>query len=134
MSRHIFIAIASFLVGAVLTTVIRTSRHQPYAPVATMSPVPVAVSTPQMTSMPEPTATTVQSAAPVSATPVPAAPASPVNTICAICGMPVNSAIPTAEYHGKVIGFGCKTCPARFAKEPDKFGPAALTNHVVEDK
>jgi YHS domain-containing protein len=66
---------------------------------------------------------------------MPAAPAAgaPVNTICAICGMPVNPKLPTATYQGKTIGFGCKACPPKFAAEPDRYGPAALKNQVVEE-
>lgn len=55
-----------------------------------------------------------------------------VNTICAICGMPVNPKLGTIEYNGKLIGFGCKTCPAIFRAEPEKYGEAALKNQVVE--
>ena len=29
-------------------------------------------------------------------------------------------------------GFGCKTCPAKFRAEPEKYGEAALKNQVVE--
>ncbi len=57
----------------------------------------------------------------------------PVNTICAICGMPVNPKLPTATYQGKTIGFGCKACPPKFAAEPERYGPAALKNQVVEE-
>ncbi len=31
MTRHVLIFIGCFVVGAVVTTIIRTSRHQPYA-------------------------------------------------------------------------------------------------------
>jgi YHS domain-containing protein len=55
-----------------------------------------------------------------------------VNTICAICGMPVDPKLGTIEYKGKMIGFGCKTCPAKFRAEPEKYGEAALKNQVVE--
>ncbi len=47
--------------------------------------------------------------------------------------MPVNPSLPTAEYRGKRIGFGCRACPAKFAKDPDRYGPSALENKVVED-
>lgn len=67
------------------------------------------------------------------ASPAPAAPATAaVNTICAICGMPVDPKLGTIEYKGKLIGFGCKTCPAKFRVEPEKYGEAALKNQVVE--
>lgn len=56
----------------------------------------------------------------------------PVNSICAICGMEVDPDLPTAEYQGKTIGFGCKACPPKFKANPDKYGPAYLRNEVVE--
>ncbi len=31
MARHVLIFIGCFVIGAVVTTVIRTSRHQPYS-------------------------------------------------------------------------------------------------------
>ena len=131
MTRHLVIFFACFLVGAVVTTVIRTSRHQPYGASADAQAMPGALSPPLTTAPPAMAPVTTPMATP----PMMAAAASttPVNSICAICGMPVNSAIPTSTYQGKVIGFGCKTCPPRFAKEPDKFGPAALANRVVEE-
>lgn len=54
-----------------------------------------------------------------------------VNSVCAICGMDVDPDLPTAEYQGKTIGFGCKACPAIFKANPDKYGPAYLRNEVV---
>lgn len=67
------------------------------------------------------------------ASPTPAAPATAaVNTICAICGMPVDPKLGSIAYKGKLIGFGCKTCPAKFRAEPEKYGEAALKNQVVE--
>jgi YHS domain-containing protein len=55
-----------------------------------------------------------------------------VNTICAICGMPVDPRLGIIEYKGKLIGFGCKTCPPKFKADPEKYGEAALKNQVVE--
>ena len=55
-----------------------------------------------------------------------------VNTICAICGMPVDPKLGTIAYKGKLIGFGCKTCPPKFKADPEKYGEAALKNQVVE--
>jgi hypothetical protein len=46
--------------------------------------------------------------------------------------MPVNPKLPTAVYQGKTVGFGCKACPGQFAADPDRFGPSALQNKVVE--
>jgi hypothetical protein len=119
MTRHLVIFAACFLLGAVVTAAIRTSRHQPYqeAPLPATQPAPAA---------PQPTP-----AAPAPA--ASAADAKPVNTICAICAMPVDPKVPTATYQGKVIGFGCKACPPKFAAKPDLYGPAALQNRVVEE-
>lgn len=47
--------------------------------------------------------------------------------------MKVNPKLGTALYQGKVIGFGCKTCPAKFAADPDRYGPAAIAGQVVEE-
>lgn len=55
----------------------------------------------------------------------------PVNTICAICGMEVDPNLPTATYQGKTIGFGCRMCPPKFKKNPDKYGPYYLRNELV---
>jgi YHS domain-containing protein len=55
-----------------------------------------------------------------------------VNSICAICGMEVDPDLPTAEYQGKTIGFGCRACPPKFKANPDKYGPAYLRNEVVK--
>lgn len=113
MIRLLFIFIAMFALGTVIAVVVRTSHHQPYA-------------------MPAPSPTpTISASAPVSAT-MDVASTETVNSICAICGMPVNPKLGTALYHEKRIGFGCKTCPAQFAANPEKYGPSALKNLVAE--
>ena len=56
----------------------------------------------------------------------------PVNTACAICGMEVDPSLPTMEYKGQTIGFGCKMCPPKMAAEPDKYGPLYLRNEVLK--
>jgi hypothetical protein len=55
-----------------------------------------------------------------------------VNSTCPICAMPVNPAIPFADYKGVKVGFGCAACPPKFAANPAKYGEAALKNQVVE--
>jgi YHS domain-containing protein len=55
-----------------------------------------------------------------------------VNTICAICGMPVDPSIPTVEYQGKTIGFGCKMCPPKFKADPELYGPLYLKNEPIK--
>jgi YHS domain-containing protein len=44
--------------------------------------------------------------------------AKPINGTCPIKNQPVNPAI-TAEYKGKVIGFCCNSCKAKFANDPE---------------
>ncbi len=63
---------------------------------------------------------------------VAAADMTPINSICAICGMDVDPAVSTAMYQGKVVGFGCRACPPKFAADPDAYGPAALRNEIAE--
>jgi YHS domain-containing protein len=57
----------------------------------------------------------------------------PVNTQCAICGMPVDPNLPTLQYEGKTIGFGCKMCAPKFKANPDKYGPIYLRNEVIKN-
>lgn len=56
----------------------------------------------------------------------------PVNTVCAICGMDVDPALPTLEYQGKSIGFGCKMCAPKFKADPERYGPAYLRNEIIK--
>jgi YHS domain-containing protein len=55
-----------------------------------------------------------------------------VNTRCAICGMPVDPSLPTLEYKGQTIGFGCRMCAPKFKADPDKYGPVYLKNEVIK--
>ncbi len=123
MNRHIIIFLVTFAVGAVFAVILRTALHRPYAGEKGPPTVPAAA-------MPAPAphdhgAATMTPSAPATA-------AATVNSTCAICGMPVNPAFGTALYKGKLVGFGCKTCPPKFKAEPEKYGEAALTNQVVE--
>jgi hypothetical protein len=45
--------------------------------------------------------------------------------------MDVDPKLPTAEYQGKTIGFGCRMCPPKFKAAPDRYGPHYLRNEVV---
>jgi hypothetical protein len=120
MTRHILIFAACFLVGAVVTAALRAAQHDAYAGHAV--PVPAAPSA------------SVDTHAAHAAAPAPApAGAVPVNTVCAICGMTVDPAIPTAVYKGKTIGFGCRACPPKFAADPERYGPSALANQVIAE-
>jgi hypothetical protein len=47
--------------------------------------------------------------------------------------MDVDPSIAPATYKGKLIGFGCRMCPPKFARDPDLYGPAALENKVVAE-
>ena len=111
MTRLVLIFSATFALGALIAVVLRTSHHQPYAMVES---APAPSEQPQVATA---------ASAPTTET---------VNTICAICGMPVNPKLGTALYQEKRIGFGCKACPAEFAAHPEKFGPSALKNVVAE--
>jgi len=149
MKRHVFIFLGTFLAGAVIAFGARAALHDPHAghvatTPATASETPAvgagdsrgAAATPMAT---EPGSShgshgmTEAAPAPAPDTTKPAADAGAVNTVCAICGMKVNPKIPTETYQGKKVGFGCGACPAQFRANPDKYGPAALRNEVVED-
>jgi YHS domain-containing protein len=107
--RHVFLFLACFVAGAVAALAIRTARHQPH---------PV---------LPPPAATAALVTAPTpGAANATAGPGTPVNTTCAICGMPVDPNLPTATYQGKTIGFGCRMCPPKFQADPERYGPAFL--------
>lgn len=57
---------------------------------------------------------------------------SPVNTVCAICGMNVDPQLETLEYQGKTVGFGCKLCAPKFKADPERYGPLYLKNEVIK--
>lgn len=120
IKKYLLTFALTFIAGAILALAVRAARHEPYAAPA------AAEETPPATQPADPHAghAHAKSEAP--------ADAKPVNTVCAICGMDVDPKVPTAMYKGKVIGFGCKRCPAEFAADPDRYGPAALANKVVE--
>lgn len=103
--RHILLFLACFVAGAAATLAVRTARHQPH---------PV---------LPPPAATPASFPA---GAPANIAHGNPINTTCAICGMPVDPRLPTASYQGKTIGFGCRMCPPKFQADPDRYGPAFL--------
>jgi hypothetical protein len=105
--RHVLLFLACFVAGSAAALAVRTARHQPHP----VLPLPVASFAPAASS-PGTTATAGQ--------------ATPVNTTCAICGMPVDPRLPTATYQGRTIGFGCRMCPPKFQAEPDRYGPAFL--------
>lgn len=120
MTKHVLAFLGAFLVGATLAFALRTARHDPYA-------APAAAETPATRPAPAVAPAADPHAGHASA---PAA-APTVNSVCAICGMDVDPAIKPATYQGKLVGFGCAACPAKFAREPDRYGPAALRNEVA---
>jgi hypothetical protein len=138
MIRNTFLFLGTFVAGALVALVVRAALFRPHADHQSPPPVGGAYA-PMVTNSPAPAATAgaAASSAPVASQP-PAAPVAtvspaagiPVNTICAICGMEVDSKLPTAQYQGKAIGFGCKMCPPKFQADPDRYGPYYLRNEV----
>lgn len=129
MTKHLVLFIATFIGGALIALAARTALHKPFtSPTGQTENAAYApmVNNSSPASAPAPVA-------PAPSAPLASAPsAKTVNTICAICGMEVDPDLPTATYQGKVIGFGCKTCPATFAANPERYGPASLRNEVVK--
>lgn len=151
MKTHLFFFVAAFAVGCVAALAARSAWFKPYVD---HSGHPAAPEYSQMVTNPSAPAADPHAghsapaspAATPSETPKPApAPVDPhaghgaampgttVNTVCAICGMDVDPAIKPATYQGKLVGFGCRMCPPKFAREPDRYGPAALENKVVSN-
>lgn len=137
--KSIFTFLATFVLGALLALAARTSLHDPhaghdtagatttrgdYAPMVNNAPPAPTAS---------PAAPSAHSSHPKSAPAATTArPGTPVNTVCAICGMKVDPSLPTMEYQGQTIGFGCKMCPPKFQAEPDKYGPSYLRNEIIK--
>lgn len=135
--KFIFTFLATFVLGALIALAARTALHDPhaghdtagstttrgdYAPLVKNSPPPNSqISNPKS---PIPTAADPHASH--------TAAKAPVNTICAICGMKVDPTLPTMEYQGQTIGFGCKMCPPKFQAEPDKYGPSYLRNEIIK--
>ena len=103
MKKSIVLFLVAFALAAGVTLALRTVRHDPHAPGS------------------------------AGFQPAPSSEKSTVNTICAICGMDVDPSIKPAEYQGKLVGFGCRACPPRFAADPERWGPSALRNEVLKD-
>ena len=140
MIRNLIIFLATFAVGAVVAFVARAAWHKPHtlaaehrapeqAPMVSnaLTPSPVASKPdPAHAGHDMPPASKSTGAAPAAST------AGPVNTVCAICGMKVDPGVPTLEYQGKKIGFGCKMCEPKFKADPDKYGPIYMRNEVIK--
>ncbi|MES2694984.1 MAG: hypothetical protein V4773_16045, partial [Verrucomicrobiota bacterium] len=74
--KHALTFVATFLLGALIALAARTATHSPHEHERTSTPT---AATPQ----------------PPSAKPETSPTAAPVNTVCAICGMKVDPALPT---------------------------------------
>ena len=136
--KSVFTFLGTFVLGALIALAARTALHDPhaghdpagsvttrgdYAPLVNNSP-PLPPSSPSKPSAPAPAASDPHAGHTAAKT--------PVNTVCAICGMKVDPALPTVEYQGQTIGFGCKMCPPKFKADPDKYGPAYLRNELLK--
>lgn len=136
MIRNIFVFLAAFVASALIALVVRATMFQPHAgheghPAAGGEYTPM-VSNPLTPASP-PAAVAADPHAGHGAAAAPTAESGkPVNTVCAICGMEVDPKLPTLEYQGKTIGFGCKMCPPKFKANPDRYGPAYLRNEVIK--
>ncbi len=134
--RNILIFVGSFVIGALLVLSARTARAQPFAPVAepaAMAPaaVPMPVAGPMPTAGPMPVAASATPTAATTSTKAMFATAAmsvAENTKCSVCGMKVDPELPSTQWHGHTIGFGCAACPPKFAANPDRYGQAALEN------
>jgi hypothetical protein len=157
--RSLFVFAAAFAGGALLALAARSAwfrpefamatadQHQPapqpmvhnHAPAAMQGSVPIGVGTQGSV----PTASKTQGSVPTQSAADNADAANPsprlatadgrvlVNTVCPICAMEVDVGIEPAAYAGQWVGFGCRACPPRFAREPGRYGPSALRNEVA---
>lgn len=131
MIKHVVTFTVTFILGALIALAARTATHSPHESAAAPASEPAAPAHDHAAAGHAPAMAAPATAA--ASTPAPAADASnaPVNTICAICGMKVDPSLPTLEYKGKRIGFGCRMCPPKFKANPDKYGPYYLRNELM---
>lgn len=155
MTRHVFIFLGTFVAGALIALVARAALFHPhaeheghpaaggdYAPMVSNELAPAKPASAPAPKHDAPTQPAQQPAAQPAdehkghgghgTESASVAADEPVNTVCAICGMPVDPKVPTAKYQGKTIGFGCKMCPPKFAKDPDRWGPLYLKNETAK--
>lgn len=147
MTRNIFIFLGTFVAGALIALVARAAMFAPHkgheghpasgGDYAGMVSNPLTPANTGAKKSEGATSSTAKAAADPHAGHSAAAttPASdkPVNTVCAICGMDVDPRLPTLDYQGKKIGFGCKMCPPKFKAAPDRYGPFYLRNEVIKN-
>ncbi len=117
MKKNLIIFVALFAVGCVVALAARSALYAPDAGNAVHA---------------EPASHAGHEMGQARASAEPQAALATVNSVCAICGMDVDPSLPPAEYKGKLVGFGCRMCPPKFAADPDRWGPAALENRIVE--
>lgn len=141
MTRNIFLFLGTFVAGALIALAVRAAKFEPHAgreaPVSVggeYAPMVNNALTPATGDAAKPAAGAHENHGPTAGnTAKPAAePGKPVNTVCAICGMEVDPTLPTAQYQGKTIGFGCRMCPPKFKAEPERWGPLYLKNEVAK--
>lgn len=119
MTKHVVTSAITFILGALIALAARTATHSPHeSERATAAPSHIHAHASAKPDLPAPNSDLRTGAA-------------PVNTICAICGMKVDPSLPTLEYQGKRIGFGCRMCPPKFKANPDKYGPYYLRNELM---
>lgn len=135
MIKHVVTFTVTFILGALIALAARTATHSPHESPANAAPAPAApahahdhAAAGHTSAMPSPAPAATPAPAPA---PAQENPGAPVNTICAICGMKVDPSLPTLEYQGKRIGFGCRMCPPKFKADPDKYGPYYLRNELM---
>jgi hypothetical protein len=150
MKTHLLFFVSAFTLGCVAALAARTAWSKP--PAGAAEPSVAAAYSQRVAHAASPTSDSsaepegrASASAPSSSTKGTSGPADPhaghaaakpgatVNTICAICGMDVDPSIKPATYRGQLVGFGCRMCPPKFARDPDRYGPAALENKVVND-
>lgn len=135
MKPHVFIFCGTFLLGALVALAARTAGHAGSKSSDSKSPTADSASAASAHAAPKSEGTTLAFGTsprpPGGGTDAASPSATPVNTVCAICGMAVDPKLPTATYQGKTIGFGCRMCAPKFQAEPDKYGPLYLRNEVI---
>lgn len=146
MIRNVYIFLGTFVAGALIALVVRAASFQPhtgheghpaaggqYASMVSNPLTPANVS--EAAAPRTPAAATSAATDPHAghaAVSAEKAVGKPVNSACAICGMEVDPKLPTAQYQGKTIGFGCRMCPAKFKADPDRYGPFYLRNEIIK--
>lgn len=139
MTRSLLLFLGTFALGALVALVVRAALFAPHADRepntvggGDYAPMVPTTSAPRATSpAADPHAGHSHAAPSAAVATVASGDAKPVNTVCAICGMDVDPKIPAATYQGQTLGFGCKMCPPKFAKDPDRWGPHYLKNEVA---